>query len=78
VPPCWQLNDLLGQYQMQGCVPPPGPAPASCKLPLSCQPVTNPVDNKQQLASVSINRGGQPPPLNTTARVACATIASSM
>ncbi len=75
--PCWALNDLLGQYQMQGCVPPPGPAPASCKLPLSCQPVTNPVDMKQQLASISINRGGTPPPNNTTARVSCATIASS-
>ncbi|HEX9100801.1 MAG TPA: hypothetical protein VF997_01290, partial [Polyangia bacterium] len=77
MPPCWQLNDLLSQYQMQGCVGPPGPEPPSCKLPLSCQPVTNPLDGKQQLASVSINRGGNPPPANTTARVACATIASS-
>jgi hypothetical protein len=76
--PCWQLDDLLAQYQMQGCVPPPGPAPPSCKLPLDCQPVTNPVDGKQQLASVSINRGGQMPPANTTARVSCATVASSM
>jgi hypothetical protein len=75
--PCWQLNDLLTQYQMQGCVPPPGPPPSTCKLPLSCQPVTNPVDGKQQLASVSINRGGNPPLANTTARVSCATIASS-
>jgi hypothetical protein len=78
MPPCWQLNDLLSQYQSQGCVPPPGPPPPSCKLPLSCQPVTNPVDGKKQLASVSINRGGTPPPANTTARVSCATIASSM
>ncbi len=78
VPPCWQLDDLLAQYQMQGCVPPPGPAPPSCMLPLACQPVVNPVDNKPQLASVSINRGGQPPPPNTTAHVSCATIASSM
>ncbi len=76
-PPCWQLNDLLSQYQSQGCVPPPGPPPPSCTLPLSCQPVTNPVDGKQQLASVSINRGMTMPPPNTTARVACATIASS-
>jgi hypothetical protein len=76
--PCWALNDLLGQYQMQGCVGPPGPEPPSCKLPLSCQPVTNPVNNMKQLASVSINRGGTPPPNNTTARVSCATIASSM
>lgn len=78
MPPCWQLNDLLSQYTMQGCVAPPGPEPASCKLPLSCQPVVNPVDMKKQLASVSINRGGQPPPASTTARVSCATIASSM
>jgi hypothetical protein len=78
VPPCWQLNDLLAQYQMQGCVGPPGPEPATCKLPLICQPVTNPVDHKQQLASVSINRGGMLPPDNTTARVYCTTIASSM
>ncbi|HEX9105008.1 MAG TPA: hypothetical protein VF997_22510 [Polyangia bacterium] len=76
--PCWALNDLLKQYQMQGCVAAPGPEPPSCKLPVSCQPVTNPVDGKQQLASVSINRGGQPPPANTTARVSCATVASSM
>ena len=62
MPPCWQLNDLLSQYQMQGCVPPPGPPPVACKLPLSCQPVTNPVDSKQQLASMSINRGGNPAP----------------
>ncbi|MCU1282857.1 MAG: hypothetical protein JWM53_6403 [bacterium] len=77
VTPCWALNDLLGQYQAQGCVALPGPKPATCMLPLSCQPVTNPVDNKVQLASVSINRGGVAPPSNTTARVACATIASS-
>jgi hypothetical protein len=76
-PPCWQLNNLLSQYQMQGCVPLPGPKPASCMLPLSCQPVTNPVDGTKQLASVSINRGGNPPPPNTTAHVSCATIASS-
>ena len=77
VPPCWQLNDLLGQYQTQGCGP-TAPEPPSCKLPATCQPVVNPIDGKQQLASVSINRGGQPPPANTTARVSCATVASSM
>jgi hypothetical protein len=76
MPPCWQLNNLLGQYEMQGCVPPPGPAPPTCKLPLSCQPVTNPIDNQQQLTTMSINRGGQSPPPNTAARVSCATIAS--
>ncbi len=76
--PCWQLTDLLPQYMNQGCVPPPGPPPTSCKLPLSCQPVTNPVDGKQQLASVGIDRGANPMiKPNTTARVSCATIASS-
>jgi hypothetical protein len=77
VTPCWQYNDLLAQYQSQGCVAPPTMPPTSCKLPQSCQPVTNPVDGKLQLASVSIDRGGQLPPKNTTAHVSCATIASS-
>ena len=77
MPPCWQLDDLLAQYQMQGCVPPPAPKPATCMLPRSCQPVINPVDGKPQLASISINRGGSLPPANTTASVFCATIASS-
>ena len=58
VTPCWQLNDLLAQYQAQGCVAPPAASPPSCKLPVYCQPVVNPVDGKQQLASVAINRGG--------------------
>ena len=77
VTPCWALNDLLGQYKSQGCVPEPAPRPTSCRLPQSCQPVTNPLTNQQQLASVSINRGGTSPLDNTTAHVSCATIASS-
>ncbi|MCA1663352.1 MAG: hypothetical protein LC659_03630, partial [Myxococcales bacterium] len=77
VTPCWQYNDLLAQYQSQGCVAPPTKPPASCMLPQSCQPVTNPVDGKEQLASVSIDRGGQLPPKNTSVSVFCATIASS-
>ena len=77
VTPCWQYNDLLAQYQSQGCVAPPAMPPDSCMLPQTCQPVTNPVDGKLQLASVSIDRGGAPAPANSTARVSCATIASS-
>ncbi|HEY2745096.1 MAG TPA: hypothetical protein VGL86_10755 [Polyangia bacterium] len=76
-PPCWQLVDLLSQYQMQGCVVPPAMSPPSCKLPASCQPVTNPVDGTQQLASIAIDRGGVPAAANTAAHVDCATIASS-
>ena len=66
VTPCWRYNDLLAQYQMQGCVPPPGPPPPSCKLPPSGQPVVNPLDNTMQLASISVDRGGAPAPDNTT------------
>jgi hypothetical protein len=77
VPPCWQLNDLLTQFQTQGCMAPPASSPPTCKLPASCQPVVNPLDGKEQLASIAINRGGVPPPMNTTAQVSCATIASS-
>ena len=76
-PPCWKLDDKLAQYQQQGCVPRGQVAPMSCKLPPSCQPVTNPVDNTMQLASIGIDRGGAMPPANTTAHVSCATIASS-
>jgi hypothetical protein len=78
VPPCWQAVDLLPQYQSQGCVPPPGPAPKSCTLPIDCQPVVNPADGKSQLVSVTINRGGQLPPPNTQAQVSCTTVVSSM
>jgi len=82
--PCWQVIDKLAQYQMQGCTPPGVPQPTTCKLPPSCQPVTNPVDGKQQLVTVSIDRGTDstgkpnPAPAGTTANVSCATIASSM
>ncbi|HXU71812.1 MAG TPA: hypothetical protein VN947_20905 [Polyangia bacterium] len=77
VPPCWQYNDLLPQYQMQGCTPPNVAPPASCMLPASCQPVIDPRDGTSHLASISINRGGMPAPDNTSAHVSCATIASS-
>ncbi len=82
--PCWQEIDKLMQYQQQGCVPPGQTPPPTCKLPPSCQPVTNPVDGKQQLVTISIDRGtdstGKPnaAPPGTTAQVSCATIASSM
>jgi hypothetical protein len=81
--PCWQVVDKLQQYQQQGCTP-TAPAPATCKLPITCQPVTNPVDMKQQLVTVGIDRGldstgkPNPAPPGTTANVSCATIASSM
>jgi hypothetical protein len=84
VVPCWQVVDKLGQYQMQGCTPPGTTPPMTCKLPPTCQPVTNPVDGKQQLVTVSIDRGldssgkPNPAPPGTTANVSCATIASSM
>jgi hypothetical protein len=83
VVPCWQVIDKLSQYNMQGCTP-TAPAPATCKLPITCQPVTNPLDGKQQLVTVSIDRGvdssgkPNPAPAGTTANVSCATIASSM
>ncbi len=77
VPPCWQIVDLRAQYQMQGCVAPPAMEPPSCTLPPTCQPVTNPLDGTQQLASIAINRGGVPAADNTAAHVDCATIASS-
>jgi hypothetical protein len=84
VVPCWQVIDKLAQYNSQGCTPAGVPQPPTCKLPPSCQPVTNPVDMKQQLVTVSIDRGtdssGKPnaAPAGTTANVSCATIASSM
>jgi hypothetical protein len=83
VVPCWLVIDKLMQYQQQGCTP-TAPEPATCKLPVTCQPVTNPVDGKQQLVTVSIDRGvdssgkPNPAPAGTTANVSCATIASSM
>jgi hypothetical protein len=82
--PCWQEIDKLMQYTQQGCTPPGTPPPATCKLPPTCQPVTNPLDGKQQLVTISIDRGldatgvANPAPPGTTANVSCATIASSM
>ena len=82
--PCWQEIDKLSQYQMQGCTPPGVTPPMTCKLPPTCQPVTNPLDGKQQLVTISIDRGTDgtgkpnPAPPGTTANVSCATIASSM
>jgi hypothetical protein len=84
VVPCWQVIDKLSQYQQQGCTPVGTPPPMTCKLPPTCQPVTNPLDGKQQLVTVSIDRGTDstgkpnPAPPGTTANVSCATIASSM
>jgi hypothetical protein len=81
--PCWQVIDKLQQYQQQGCTPPDVTPPMTCKLPPTCQPVTNPLDGSKQLVTVSIDRGtdatGKPnaAPAGTTANVACATIASS-
>jgi hypothetical protein len=81
--PCWEVIDKLAEYNMEGCTP-TAPEPATCKLPPSCQPVTNPVDGTKQLVTVSIDRGtdstGKPntAPAGTTANVSCATIASSM
>ncbi|MGZ3439222.1 MAG: hypothetical protein ACXVDD_06890, partial [Polyangia bacterium] len=81
--PCWQVVDKLQQYQQQGCTA-TAPAPMSCKLPITCQPVVNPLDGKQQLVTVGIDRGvdstgkPNPAPAGTTANVSCATIASSM
>jgi hypothetical protein len=77
VPPCWQYNDLLAQYQMEGCLPLGQQSPPSCVLPDICQPVLNPVDNTMQLATISVNRGGAMAPDGTTATVECATIVSS-
>ena len=84
VVPCWQVIDKLAQYNSQGCTPQARAQPPTCKLPPSCQPVTNPVDGKQQLVTVSIDRGvdgtgkPNPAPAGTTANVSCATVASSM
>src|SRR5439155_19288530 len=41
---CWQVIDKLAQYNSQGCTPPGTTPPATCKLPPTCQPVTNPLD----------------------------------
>jgi hypothetical protein len=76
-PTCWELVDKLQQYKDQMCVPAGQTPPATCMLPPTCQPVVNPVTNMQQLVTVSINRGSNMVPPNTTARVSCATIASS-
>jgi hypothetical protein len=84
VVPCWQVIDKLAEYTMEGCTPPGTTPPMTCKLPPTCQPVTNPLDNSKQLVTVSIDRGldstGKPntAPAGTTANVSCATIASSM
>jgi hypothetical protein len=81
--PCWLVVDKLAQYKAQGCTP-TAPEPMTCMLPVTCQPVTNPLDGSQQLVTVSIDRGldstGKPnaAPPGTTANVSCATIASSM
>jgi hypothetical protein len=83
VVPCWKVIDKLAQYTSQGCTP-TAPSPATCKLPITCQPVINPKDGSKQLVTVSIDRGvdstGKPnaAPPGTTANVSCATIASSM
>ncbi|MCU1280710.1 MAG: hypothetical protein JWM53_4256 [bacterium] len=77
VVPCWQEVDTLAQYQQQGCTP-TAPSPSTCELPITCQPVTNPVDGKQQLVTISIDRGldssGKPntAPPGTTANISCA------
>ncbi|HEX8952532.1 MAG TPA: hypothetical protein VF945_11840, partial [Polyangia bacterium] len=77
VTPCWQLVDLLAQYEAQGCQPPPGPVPPTCKLPLACQPIVDPIDGRLELYSFDVDRGiGGTPPPNTTTQVSCATIAS--
>ncbi|MDB4968271.1 MAG: hypothetical protein JWN44_3960 [Myxococcales bacterium] len=81
--PCWQVIDKLAQYKSQGCTPVGTTPPATCKLPPTCQPVTNPIDMTQQLVTVSIDRGldttGKPntAPAGTVANVSCATVASS-
>jgi hypothetical protein len=81
--PCWQVIDKLAQYKSQGCTPLGTTPPTTCKLPPTCQPVTNPLDMTQQLVTVSIDRGldsaGKPntAPAGTTANVSCATVASS-
>ncbi|MDB4969468.1 MAG: hypothetical protein JWN44_5157 [Myxococcales bacterium] len=80
VVPCWQLVDRLAQYQTQGCAPPGQPPTVTCKLPSTCQPVTNPTDGRRELSSAVIDRGidasGNPlrPAKRTTTRVSCATI----
>ena len=82
--PCWQEIDKLMEYQSEGCTPPGTTPPATCKLPSTCQPVTNPLDGKQQLVTISIDRGTDatgmpnPAPAGTVAQVSCATVASSM
>ncbi len=73
VTPCWRLDDLLAQYQAQGCAS----QAQTCTLPDSCVPVTNPVDGKLQLDSVSIDRGGAAPPADARARISCTTIVSA-
>ncbi|MCU1276465.1 MAG: hypothetical protein JWM53_11 [bacterium] len=80
VVPCWQLLDKLPQYTAQGCTPPGTPPPTTCKLPASCQPVTNPLDGSMQLDIMSVDRGtdstGKPntAPPGTTAAVSCAQV----
>jgi hypothetical protein len=73
VTPCWQLVDRLAQYEAQGCTPPDQPRATTCKLPTSCQPVTNPTDGALELYTVDVDRGSAPPPPNTGTRVDCAT-----
>lgn len=78
--PCWRLEDLLEQYQTQGCTSPSEPSPPTCTLPLSCRPVINPADGTTQLYTVVVDRGidasGNPlhPPNGTTTRVACSSV----
>jgi len=77
--PCWDLVDRLPQYDAQGCMPSSVGVPATCKLPLSCQPVTG-ADGKRELYSLDIDRGltaagtPNPAPPGTTTHIECATI----
>ncbi len=77
VPPCWQLIDDLAQYESEGCMPAGQPSPATCKLPLTCQPVIDPVNGMVELYTVTIDRGPNGPPDGHTITVfTCATPAS--
>ena len=79
VVPCWELVDLLPQYDAQGCMPQTVPPAMSCKLLPSCQPLTG-ADGHRELYTVSIDRGlnaagtPTPPPPATTTQIECATI----
>ena len=91
--PCWQLDSKLSDYNMGGCYQSPIPTscklPSTCQPVVqavhikdnptpTCAGTGMPADASVcELTSVSIDRGGAMPPARTTARVSCATIASS-